>query len=322
MATGNGERCTGLVLALVGPTAAGKTGAAAKVARSLGPGRIEIVNADALQAYRQLEIGTDKPSAALRQEIPHHLVDVLDPTEPYSAGEFARRARHALDEIHRRGAIALVVGGSGLYQRALFAGLHELPRGDARIRAEIEAEIEANGLAAVRAELRRVDPETEARLEAGDTQRVARALEVYRSSERSLSSWLAAPPPDPPVRALLRVGLTVPRAILYDSIAARIDEMFAQGWVKEVQTLLDRGLDAKCPAFQAIGYREITRHLNGSITLLAARDSIIRSTRRYAKRQMTWFRREPDVSWCTPSQAPTMLLDAIAAEELALDEQA
>ncbi|MEO1370585.1 MAG: tRNA (adenosine(37)-N6)-dimethylallyltransferase MiaA, partial [Acidobacteriota bacterium] len=167
------------VVVIVGPTAAGKSSMALRLAQDVGG---EIINADALQVYRGLEIGTDKPSAEMRRAVPHHLVDILDPEEPYSAGEFARRARSALDEIAGRGRTAFVVGGSGLYLRALLEGLAPVPRSDPTTREQLEARLEAEGLPALRRELERVDPETAARLTLGDTQRTLRALEVFEVS--------------------------------------------------------------------------------------------------------------------------------------------
>jgi len=286
------------ILAIVGATATGKSELALRLAEAAGG---EIVNADALQVYRGLEIGTAKPSAAQRARVPHHLIDLLDPSEPFSAGEFARRARAALREIDGRGRPALVVGGSGLYLRALVGGLAELPAPVPEVRAELERRRIAEGLAPLRAELERLDPPTAARLAAGDTQRTLRALEVVVATGRPLSSWLggasgsAAPP-----LAVRKVGLTLPRAVLYDRIESRVREMIARGWLDEVRALLASGVGPECPAFQAIGYAQWVRHLAGELHFEAAVREIVVATRRYAKRQETWFRREADVEWLVP----------------------
>jgi len=286
------------ILAIVGATATGKSELALQLAEAAGG---EIVNADALQVYRGLEIGTAKPSAAQRARVPHHLIDLLDPSEPFSAGEFARRARAALREIDGRGRPALVVGGSGLYLRALVGGLAELPAPVPEVRAELERRRIAEGLAPLRAELERLDPPTAARLAAGDTQRTLRALEVVVATGRPLSSWLggasgsAAPP-----LAVRKVGLTLPRAVLYDRIESRVREMIARGWLDEVRSLLASGVGSECPAFQAIGYAQWVRHLAGELHFEAAVREIVVATRRYAKRQETWFRREADVEWLVP----------------------
>lgn len=282
------------MIAIVGATATGKSELALALAEAL-PG--EIVNADALQVYRGFDIGTAKPSPAERSRVPHHLIDILDPHERWSAGEFARRAREAASGIEARGSVPIVVGGSGLYLRALFEGISPVPPGDPEVRAELRRRLEEEGLAALSAELERVDPETAARLSAGDTQRVLRALEVARVSGRPLSSWIAEQPFGSQRIASVRVGLTLPRPVLYDRIAGRVARMVELGWVEEVARLLAQGLDPGLPAFQAIGYRQIVRHLEGEWSLEHAVGETVKATRRFAKRQETWFRREPDVTW-------------------------
>ncbi len=282
------------VIAIVGATATGKSALAMALASEL-PG--EIVNADALQVYRGFDIGTAKPGPAERARVPHHLIDVLDPSERWSAGEFARRARQAIAEIQERGRTPIVAGGSGLYLRALFDGISPVPPGDPEIRSELRERLAREGLEPLAAELARVDPATAERLAAGDTQRVLRALEVIRASGRPLSSWIAEQPFGTQRIAALRVGLTLPRVLLYDRIAGRVARMVEQGWVAEVAHLLARGLGPGLPAFQAIGYRQIVRHLEGEWCLDDAIADTVKATRRFAKRQETWFRKEPEVVW-------------------------
>ncbi len=272
----------------------------------------EIVNADALQAYRDLEIGTGKPDAEARRQVPHHLVDVLGPTERFSAGEFARRARGALAEIAGRGRGALVVGGSGLYLRALFRGLAEIPPTDLSIRESLRTRYETEGLEGLREELARLDPTTLARIGPGDSQRVLRALEVALSTGRSLTDWIAKSAPRRPPRAEW-IGLTLPRTLLYDRIAERVRRMVAQGWPEEVRRLLDSGVSRRAPALQAIGYSDWIRHLDGELGLEATVESIVVATRRYAKRQETWFRRENGVIWLD-AREPRKLVEAICAK--------
>ncbi len=281
------------VLAIVGPTAAGKTAFSLEVAQRLGG---EIINADALQVYRGLEIGTAKPSPKEREQVPHHLVDILDPAESYSAGEFARRARQAIGDIEQRGKIALVVGGSGLYLRALFEGLNELPQQEPEIRSALQNELATRGLPALYEELVKGDPETAERLKSGDTQRILRALEVLRTSGKPLSWWLRQKSPETAIERIM-IGLTLPRTILYDRIAVRVRHMVRRGWVSEVAALLEFGTSPSAPAFQAIGYRQMVQHLEGRSTLEAATEQAILATRHYAKRQETWFRRERDLVW-------------------------
>jgi tRNA dimethylallyltransferase len=287
------------VLAVVGATAAGKSALAMALAERL-PGGGEIVNADALQVYRGFDIGTAKPSPADRQRLPHHLIDILEPDQRYSAGEFARRARLAIGEIRERGRWPIVVGGSGLYLRALFAGISQIPAGEdgvPPVREELRRRLLAEGLAPLHAELARIDPVTASRLPPGDRQRVLRALEVAAVSGRPLSAWIAEQPFGTQSIAAIRVGLTLPRAILYDRIAGRVARMVACGWTEEVRGLLRQGLDPDLPAFQAIGYRQLIQHVRGVWSLERAIDETVRATRRFAKRQETWFRKEPDVTW-------------------------
>lgn len=324
LGTAPGQEAT--VLAVVGPTAAGKSGLGLELARRLNG---EIINGDALQAYRYLSIGTDKPTAAMMAEIPHHLVDILEPSEPFSAGEFGRRGRAAVAEIQRRGKVAIVVGGSGLYQRALFEGLSPLPKSDPQVRADLARRLESDGLPALHAELLRLDPETGRRLVPGDTQRILRALEILTTSGAPMSEWLRKKPLEKPL-PVFRIGLTVPRGILYDRIGDRVEQMVERGWVSEVVSLLDQGIEPGAPAFQAIGYRQMVRHVREGLCLEEAVRDTVQATRRYAKRQMTWFRKESGVQWVPGLELDTALPPLLheiqcmklRLEERSLDEQA
>ncbi len=282
------------LIVVLGPTATGKSALGMRLAEELDG---EIINADALQVYRGLDIGTAKPSTAMRRAVPHHLIDILDPHERFSAGEFARRARAAIADIGGRGKRAILVGGSGLYLRALVEGMSPIPPGDPEVRTALAQRLEREGLPALHAELRRLDPETAARLEAGDRQRILRSLEVVCSSGRALSSWIRGQPFGKQSLPAVRIGLTLPRTILYDRIAGRVRDMVEGGWLEEVITLLDQGVEPSCPAFQAIGYRQLVRHIEEEWSLEAALEDTIRATRRYAKRQMTWFRKEMGIRW-------------------------
>ncbi|RMH21247.1 MAG: tRNA (adenosine(37)-N6)-dimethylallyltransferase MiaA [Acidobacteria bacterium] len=296
------------VIAVLGPTATGKTALGIRLAEALGG---EIVNADALQVYRGLDVGTAKPTAEERRRVPHHLIDVLEPDEPCSAGELARRARRVIAELDRRGVVPIVVGGSGLYLRAVLDGLSPIPPVDPAVRASLAQRLEREGLAALYAELERRDPVTARRLQPADRQRILRALEVVTSSGTPLSAWIRRRPAGYAPLDARRIGLTLPRAILYDRVARRVRQMVERGWVAEVKALLGRGVDPGAPAFQAIGYRQMVDHVLGRVDLETAVDDTIRATRRYAKRQLTWFRKEHDVEWLPvldlPARFPSLL---------------
>jgi tRNA dimethylallyltransferase len=282
------------VIVVLGATATGKSALAVGVAEALDG---EIVNADALQVYRGLDVGTAKPTVEERARVRHHVVDVLDPAEPLSAGELARLARAAIADIQGRGRLPIVVSGSGLYLRALLVGLAEMPAVDARLRAWLSARAESRGLPALRRWLRVLDPDAAVRTTEGDTQRTLRALELALGSGRAQSWWIARQVPGESPISAIRIGLTLPRSVLYHRIAERVSAMVAAGWVAEVQRLLATGQDPDLSSFQAIGYRQLAQYLRGEASLDRALDETVRATRRFAKRQSTWFRREPDVIW-------------------------
>lgn len=281
---------------LMGPTASGKTGLALELARALP---LEIVSVDSALVYRDMDIGTAKPSAGLRAEIPHHLVDLLDPAEAYSAGRFRRDALDAMQDIRARGRVPLLVGGTMLYFRALQRGLAELPQADPGVRAELDREAAARGWPALHAELRQVDPLAAARIQPADSQRIQRALEVWRLTGRRLSELQAAG--DSPLQGwrLLKLGLApASRAALYQAIAARFGEMMAAGFLQEVERLHARGdLHPGLPSIRAVGYRQLWGAVAGEIEVDEAVAAAITATRRLAKRQMTWLRAEAGLHW-------------------------
>ncbi len=304
------------VIAVLGPTATGKSAFAMELAADLA-GRavaVELISADALQAYRGLSIGTAKPGARARTRVRHHLIDVIEPHLAFSAGEFARRAAIAIAEIEARGALPVLVGGSGFYLRALFEGLAPVPPVGADVREALRVDLRSHGLCPLVRELREVDPKSAETLAPGDTQRVLRALEVVRATGRPLSEWRRLGTERRLERKLLKVGLTLPRAVLYDAVEKRARRMLERGWLAEVERLRDGYLPehargrggcslGELPAFQAIGYRQLADHLDGNLTLEQALEETVRATRRYAKRQETWFRKEPHVRWIDASKA-------------------
>ena len=286
----NASPATPPYLCLAGPTAAGKTAAALALAREHA---VEIVSVDSALVYRGLDIGSAKPSAAERAAVPHHLIDIRDPLQPYSAADFVRDAQRLIGEIHDRGRLPLLVGGTMLYFRSLWQGLDELPAADAATRQALEEEMQAGGRAALYSELQRVDPTSAQRLSSSDTQRVVRALEVYRLTGRPLSSFHTRQdqPSGPPAHVLLISLEPVERAWLHQRIAERFDAMLAQGLVAEVQNLRKRAdLHAALPALRAVGYRQTWAALDGEFPLAELRERGIQTTRQLAKRQLTWLR--------------------------------
>jgi tRNA dimethylallyltransferase len=299
------RRVDGAVLVLLGPTAVGKSALALDLAAELGG---EIVNADALQVYRGFDVGTGKATSEEQRRVRHHLLDLLSPDQALSAGEFARRARQAILEVRGRGRLPLVVGGSGLYLRALLAGISPMPTIPPALRAWLRGAAARGELPRLRRWLRVLDPEGAERTREGDAQRTLRALEVALASGRPQGWWIAQQPFADGALPAIRVGLTLPRAILYDRIAGRVSAMVAAGWVGEVENILKAGWDPGLPAFQAIGYRQLAQHLRGEIKLDQAVEETIRATRRFAKRQITWFRAEADVTWFDTSDPSALRL--------------
>ncbi len=291
-------------IALMGPTASGKTALAMEWAERLGG---EIVSVDSALVYRGLDIGAAKPDAAMRARVPHHLIDVRDPWQTCSAAEFATLARYAMDDIAERGKLPILAGGTGLYFRALLEGLSPMPEADARQREAITAEAAERGWPALHAELARVDPEAAARIHATDPQRIQRALEVYRLTGKPISQWQREQLRRPfPFRVLKLVLAPDDRAVLHARIAQRFDAMLAEGFLDEVRRL--RALPAMqavaapldLPAVRAVGYRQAWEHLDGVISREAFRDRAIVATRQLAKRQLTWLRGELDARWFDP----------------------
>ncbi len=276
---------------LVGPTGVGKSAAALALAERIP---LEIVSADSMQIYRGLDILSAKPSPDERARVPHHLVDILDVTETFSAAEFRRLADEAIVAIRGHGKLPLVVGGTGLYVKALADGLFEVEEAPSTVRARLRAEAEARGPEALHARLAEVDPAAAGRIARHDLRRIVRALEVYETTGRPISEhqteWQRP-------RPCLMLGLRMPRAMLYRRIEARVDAMFDAGVVEEVKRLMDAGIEQSPTAMQAIGVAEIASALRGERTLDAARRAIKAQTRRYAKRQLTWFRKDARIRW-------------------------
>ena len=274
---------------LMGPTASGKTAAALELARHFP---IELISVDSAQVFVDMNVGTAKPDAATLAAFPHHLIDLITPEEAYSAARFRNDALACMADIVRRGRIPLLVGGTMLYYKALLEGLAELPAADPAIRAEIDSLAATHGWLAVHAELAHVDPETARRLHPTDSQRLQRALEIYRLSGVPMSTLLAQGEKEPPAYDYLALGLLpADRAVLHTRIAARFDEMLAQGLEDEVSALRQRyRLSLELPSMRCVGYRQVWEVQDGRIPRGELRDRGIYATRQLAKRQLTWMK--------------------------------
>ncbi|UZD56112.1 tRNA (adenosine(37)-N6)-dimethylallyltransferase MiaA [Caldimonas aquatica] len=282
---------------LAGPTASGKTAAALAFATRVP---VEIVSVDSALVYRGMDIGTAKPTLAERERVPHHLIDILDPTQSYSAAQFVADAKRLVDEIRARGRLPLLVGGTMLYYKALLEGIDELPAADVAVRAELDLWAAREGWPALHAELSRVDPDTAARLAPTDAQRIQRALEVYRITGRPLSSFhTRAREASGAVREATAAPLVSlepsERAWLHDRIAARLHRMLEDGLVDEVRALRARGdLSLMLPSMRCVGYRQVWEMLDGAYDLDELPSRAIAATRQLAKRQLTWLRAMPE----------------------------
>lgn len=304
------------IFVLVGPTACGKTAASILLAKKLGA---EIISADSIQVYRGLDIGSAKPTMQERQGVPHHMLDVADVTnKEFTVAEFQRRAAMVIQEISFRGKLPLVVGGTGLYINALTYPLQftSVP-GDPKVRTALQQQ-EAQEAGVLYKRLQQVDPQSADRLHPNDSKRIVRALEVYEISGRTLTSYgmdfaneAAA---EPPYRATI-VGLTMERAALYARIEQRVDEMLRMGLLGETERFFQAGYPHTLPALQGLGYKQLLRHLRGETSLTEAVEEIKRETRRFAKRQITWFKRDKRIHWLNTADYETTeaLCDAMCS---------
>jgi len=277
---------------LMGPTASGKTALAVRLVERFP---LEIISVDSALVYRHMNIGTAKPDAATLARAPHHLLDIRDPTEAYSAAAFCDDALRLMADITARGRVPLLVGGTMLYFRALLKGLDDLPRADAALRKQLEAEATERGWPALHAELAEVDPMTAARLASNDSQRIGRALEIFRITGTPMSALLDRAQSELPYRVLQLALIPSDRAVLHQRIADRFDAMLGEGLLDELKSLRQTyALTADLPAMRAVGYRQAWAYLEGKIDLGELREQGIAATRQLAKRQLTWLRSWPD----------------------------
>lgn len=285
---------------IVGPTGTGKTALAIEVAQRLGA---EIVNADSRQLYRGMDIGTAKPGKADLVRVRHHLIDVCSPGQPLDVAQFRELARGAIADIAARGRPVLIVGGSGLYLRVLRYGIFSGPPAEPRLRRELLEAATQHGVEYLYEQLRTIDPASARRLEPRDLYRIVRAIEIFRLTGIPISRHQASHGFSQPEYSSLTIGLRTARQRLYGAIDQRLDAMVAAGLVAEVQGLLDAGYAPDKPPLSTIGYKHVAAHLRGEIGLEGAVQLAKRDTRRMAKRQMTWFRREPDIIWIDAESA-------------------
>jgi tRNA dimethylallyltransferase len=299
------------LVVVLGPTASGKSELAIRLAEALDG---EVLACDSTQVYRRFDIGTGKVPLPERRGIPHHLIDLVGPHDVFTAGEYAARAVIALEEVRRRGKMPILTAGTGLYLRALLEGLADAPARSEELRERLRRKARAKGPLHLHAMLKRIDPAAAKRIAPRDTQKVIRAIEmrilggkpiaeIYRGGRRGLKGY-----------SMMKIGLLPARTALYDRINARVGAMIASGWLDEVRRLIADGVPPEAKPFQFIGYAELREHLEGRIPLNDAVGSIQQATRRYSKRQITWFRKEPGVRWLSGFGGDP----AIAAEALQL----
>ena len=280
------------LLALVGPTACGKTEAALRVAEALGA---EILSIDSMLVYRGMDIGTAKPTGEQRARVPHHLLDLVEPSEAFTVSAFQSAAREAADDVRRRGTRPLLVGGSGLYLRAVVDGL-EFPGTDPAVRDELQREAEALGAERMYGRLNELDPAAASKIEPENMRRTVRALEVAAITGRPFSSYAAAWESYPPDR-VRAAGIRLTPEQLRGRVDERVQEMLDAGWLDEVEKLVAGGFGGWLTSTQAIGYAELARHLEGELSLEDAVGQTVRRTRHLVRRQMAWFRRDPRIRW-------------------------
>jgi tRNA dimethylallyltransferase len=299
---------TALAVAVLGPTATGKSALALAIAERHGG---EIVNCDSTAVYRGFDIGTDKIAAADRRGIPHHLIDIAEPTADYTAAHYARDAAAAIRDIHARGKLPILAGGTGFYFRALTRGLFPGPGRDSELRARLEAIAARRDVTFLHRLLRRVDPESALRIQPRDLKRIVRALEVFLLTGRPLTAHFAETTSLIPDVDVLAVGLRLPPPAIAERVARRVDEQFARGLLDEIRTLLARGIPETARPFGGLVYRQAIEHLHGVRDEPATRALIAQENRRYARRQLIWFRKEPNLSWFDGPGESATTIDAV-----------
>jgi len=287
------------VIVICGPTATGKTSTAIELAGIVGG---EIIGADSMQVYRYMDIGTAKPTADEQACVPHHMIDIVDPEEHFDAKKYAKMAHEIIMELFAQGITPLIVGGTGLYIKVLVHGLFEVDPADHNIRRRLKKQAEARGTDFLHQRLSRCDPDTAAKLHPHDTYRIIRALEIYELTGKTISDHHRTHRfQDRPFR-VLKIGLDLDRDLLYDRINLRVDAMIEAGLIDEVKGLLGKGYSPNLKSMQSIGYRHMVDLIENRLSIDEALRTLRRDTRRYAKRQLTWFNADPEIVWFNPAQ--------------------
>ena len=282
---------------VLGPTAVGKSAMAIRLAQKF---RGEVINCDSMQVYKGFDIGTDKIPRDQRNNIPHHLLDIADSTTQFTAAEFVRHALEAIESIRKKQMLPIIVGGTGLYLKALLEGLFPEAKKDTAIRERLERQAKEKGLEFLRESLLRVDPAYAKKIGERDKIRIIRALEIFHATKIPISEHFANTHSHVDDFFILKIGLKLERSIIYMKIEDRVDRMFARGIVEEARGLLEEGANPDSPPFRALGYRQVLNHLRGDISLEEAIELTKKETRHYSKRQMTWFRKMTGIHWFTP----------------------
>jgi tRNA dimethylallyltransferase len=282
---------------VLGATAVGKSATAIHLAEELNG---EIINCDSMQVYKGFDIGTDKIPVEQRKGIPHHLLDIVDPSTQFTAADFVKHALKAARAIEKKQKLPIVAGGTGLYLKALCNGLFPEGEKDPKIREKLLRQAEDEGLEALRKTLQKVDPVYAKKIGANDKIRIIRALEVFHATQKPISAHFANTHSPAHDFSILKTGLHIERSALYKKIEGRVDRMFERGIIEEVKSLLGEGVNPNSPPFRALGYKQVLKYLSGDITLEDAIDLTKRATRHYAKRQMTWFRKMEGIHWFQP----------------------
>jgi tRNA dimethylallyltransferase len=307
-----------LLVAILGPTATGKSALALEIARRYSG---EIINCDSTAVFRGFDIGTDKVPVPDQQGIAHHLVDIADPTEEYTAAQYARDAARVIRDVHTRGRLPIVAGGTGFYFRALTRGLFPGPGRNPALRARLEQIAERRGLPWLHRVLRRVDPESAARIQPRDLKRMVRALEVFFLTGRPLTAHFAETVSPIPDVEVLAIAVRLPAGQIAERVARRVDEQFARGLLDEMRTLLARGIPEEARPFGGLVYRQALEHLHGVRDESATRALITQENRRYARRQLIWFRKEPNLVWLDgPGESPATIAAAMRLIDRRLQE--